>query len=136
MENLESGDHQLFLQVWDNINNPALAEIEFKVAASGDVVLTDVYNYPNPFQTETNFTFQAQGLTPDAEIQIRVYTISGRLIKKIDNLPRPLPGFNYYPWNGRDEDGDLLANGVYLYKIILKNAGKQKEIIEKLMILR
>jgi hypothetical protein len=136
MENLESGEHQLLLQVWDNINNPAVAEIAFKVAASSDVVLTDVYNYPNPFQTETNFTFQAQGLAPDAEIQIRVYTISGRLIKKIDNLPRPQQGFNYYPWNGRDEDGDLLANGVYLYKILLKNAGKQKEIIEKLLILR
>ena len=136
LENLTSGDHRLALQAWDNINNPGLNEIVFKVAASSEVILTDVYNYPNPFQGETNFTFQAQGLSTDAQIQIRVYTISGRLIKKLDNLTQPKPGFNYYPWNGRDEDGDELANGVYIYKIILKNAGKQKEILEKLVILK
>jgi flagellar hook assembly protein FlgD len=53
-----------------------------------------------------------------------------------DELSPPLAGFNYYHWDGRDNDGDILANGVYLYKIILKNGDEQKEKISKLVILR
>jgi hypothetical protein len=136
LENLESGEHHLLLQAWDNSNNPSREEIIYKITAEEGAVLTEVYNYPNPFSSETNFTFQVQGLSADAEVQIRIYTIQGRLIRRLDQLPRPLPGFNYYPWNGRDEDGDILANGVYLYKIILKNEGKQQEVIEKLVIIR
>jgi hypothetical protein len=136
LEDLISGEHRLSLQAWDNLNNPNLEEVSLRIASAEGLVLSDVYNYPNPFANETNFTFQAQGLDAGAEVSVKVYTVSGRLIRTIDALPEPRPGFNYYYWDGNDEDGDPLANGVYLYKIILKSGDKQREVIEKLVVLK
>ncbi len=71
-----------------------------------------------------------------AEILIKIYTISGRLIKTIEGNLVNGDGFNKIHWDGRDEDGDEIANGVYPYKLILKNGNESKEKIEKLVVLR
>ena len=55
---------------------------------------------------------------PNAEVEIKIYTLAGRLIRKIEMEPTEvLAGFNMVPWDGLDADGDRPANGVYLYKI-------------------
>lgn len=137
LNDLESGDHHLKLEAWDNLNNPSIEEISFRVADSEGLVLRDVVNFPNPFKDETNFTFQLLGSDAGTELEIKIYTITGRLIKSFDNLAPPADGFNYdYPWDGRDDDGDNIANGVYIYKLIVRNESEQKEVIEKLVVLR
>ena len=137
LDNLEPGEHTLYFKAWDNLNNPADREIAFRIPDSDGLILRDVYNYPNPFKESTDFTFQAQGVEGITAVKIKIYTINGRLIRTLDDeLFPPQPGFNYYHWDGRDDDGDLLANGVYLYKIILHNGEDQKETISKLIILR
>ena len=103
---------------------------------SEGLVLKDVVNYPNPFSDQTNFTFQAHGTSFNTEVNIKIYTITGRLIRSMKNLIPPSDGFNYYIWDGRDDDGDIIANGVYLYKIIIKSETEQREAIEKLVILK
>jgi len=94
-----------------------------------------VYNYPNPFKGYTYFTFKLTQL-PD-ELQIYIYTIAGRLVKIITKNSSQLKyDFNTIYWDGRDEDGSLLANGVYLYKIIMKKGNKTDNVIQKLAIVR
>ena len=137
LDELESGDHHLKIEAWDNLNNPSTEEINFRVANTEGLLLTDVVNYPNPFNDETNFTFQLLGSDAGTEIEIKIYTITGRLIKSFDNLIPPSDGFNYdYLWDGRDDDGDLIANGVYIYKLVIRNESEQKEVIEKMVVLR
>jgi hypothetical protein len=136
LEDLSNGDHHLKLQAWDNLNNPTSSEISFQVVESAGLVLHNVVNYPNPFSDETNFTFKLLGAALDTDVKIKIYTVTGRLIRSIEHIAPPVDGFNYYPWDGRDDDGDLIANGVYLYKVIVKNAEEQKEVIEKLVVLR
>jgi hypothetical protein len=137
LDDLEAGDHHLNLEAWDNFNNPSVEEITFRVAESEGLVLRDVVNFPNPFQNETNFTFQLLGTDAGTEIEIKIYTITGRLIKTLNNLSPPDNGFNYdYPWDGRDDDGDIVANGVYIYKLIIRNENEQQEVIEKMVVLR
>jgi len=137
LDDLDAGDHQLKLEAWDNFNNPSVEEITFRVADSEGLVLRDVVNFPNPFQNETNFTFQLLGTDAGTEIEIKIYTITGRLIRTLNNLSPPDNGFNYdYPWDGRDDDGDIVANGVYIYKLIIRNENEQKEVIEKMVVLR
>jgi hypothetical protein len=137
LDYLEPGEHSLQFKVWDNLNNPADEEITFRIPKSDGLILSDVYNYPNPFSETTDFTFQTQGVDGISSVKIKIYTISGRLIRTLeDELSPPQVGFNYYHWDGRDNDGDILANGVYLYKIVLKSGEDQKEEISKLVILR
>ncbi|MGH7599507.1 MAG: type IX secretion system sortase PorU, partial [bacterium] len=116
---LAEGRHAVEIKAWDNLNNSNTATMEFIINPAGSefaIVKETVMNYPNPFRNRTTFTF-VMGLGPgDAEVRIKIFTLSGRLIRTLDDMGRN--GFNQIEWDGRDEDGDELANGVYLYKII------------------
>jgi len=97
--------------------------------------LMDVYNYPNPFARDTYFTFKLTQL-PD-ELKIRIFTVAGRLIKEISKKSFELNyDFNRIPWDGRDQDGDYLANGVYLYKMIMKKGNITQNVIQKLAVIK
>ena len=62
---------------------------------------------------------------------------TGRLIKEILLSPARLKyDLNKIYWDGRDNDGDLIGNGVYLYKIIMKADGKKQDITQKLAVVR
>jgi hypothetical protein len=97
--------------------------------------LMDVYNYPNPFARDTYFTFRLTQL-PD-ELKIRIFTVAGRLIKEISKKSSELNyDFNRIHWDGRDQDGDYLANGVYLYKMIMKKGNITQNVIQKLAVIK
>lgn len=101
----------------------------------GEPKLLDVYNYPNPFSKDTYFTFKLAQV-PD-ELKIRIFTVAGRLIKEIIKYPSDLKyDFNRVYWDGRDADGDQLANGVYFYKITMIKGDKKDNIVQKIAIVR
>lgn len=92
-----------------------------------------IYNYPNPFATDTWFTYELRGSTPPDEVKIKIFTIAGRLIKELYVPSTSMQiGLNKVYWDGRDEDGDEVGNGVYLYKLITKYKEKTKTSIEKI----
>ncbi|MBD3224906.1 MAG: type IX secretion system sortase PorU [Caldithrix sp.] len=133
LDQLDNGNHTLQLTAFDNLNNPATEEIYFRIAQSSGLVLRDVVNYPNPFSGSTRFTFQTN--KSGVDVQVKIYTLTGRLIQELYGFSEN--GFNSnIEWNGLDRDGNTLANGVYLYKLILKNGKEKEEKIEKLMIMR
>jgi len=106
------------------------------VVTGDDLVIRDVYNYPNPFTSNTTFTFQ-QNFNSALNVEVRVYTIAGRLIKIIseDNVNER---FVTIDWDGRDDDGDQLANGTYLYKLKVATTDGEysKSILGKLAVIR
>ncbi|MEI7812397.1 MAG: C25 family cysteine peptidase [Ignavibacteria bacterium] len=116
-----------------NITDSAGVTKTFEVI--NELKLLDLYNYPNPFKNDTYFTFKLTRI-PD-ELKIKIYTVAGRMIRDILVPDNELKyDFNKIHWNGRDEDGDLLANGTYIYKVISKKAGKTESFIQKLSIIR
>jgi hypothetical protein len=80
--------------------------------------LRDALAFPNPFDDElgTRFVFTLTGETP-ADVLVRVYTVSGRLVYET-RLPGLSPGHHEIPWDGLDEEGQKLANGIYFYKLV------------------
>ena len=90
--------------------------------------------YPNPMNEDGYFTFV---ITEDSDITITVYTLTGRKIKTIKQLNLPA-GYNQIYWNGKDADGDDIANNTYFYKIKAKQLTNNKitEKIGKLIILK
>jgi hypothetical protein len=103
----------------------------FNVYTENDI--SDVYNYPNPFTSSTHFTFILKGNDKPDEINLKIFTIAGRLIRDIKLTPTDvITNFNKIYWDGRDEDGDEIGNGVYLYKVIAKFPDKTKTITQKL----
>jgi hypothetical protein len=133
---LEEGDYKLLVKAWDVFNNLSTEESYFTVVNGNDLVIRDVYNYPNPFTTNTIFTFQ-KNLSENIDLRIKIYTVAGRLIKEIE-VTNVIGNFVTVGWDGRDNDGDQLANGTYLYKITIKTIDGvfSKSVLGKLAIIR
>ncbi len=84
-------------------------------------------------KNETVFMFTLAG-DMVYDCKIKIYTVSGKLIK---TLYSPVNiGYNQIFWDGRDDDGDEVANGVYFYKLIVEGMGKKETPIQKLVILK
>ncbi|PJA98513.1 MAG: hypothetical protein CO128_06885 [Ignavibacteriales bacterium CG_4_9_14_3_um_filter_30_11] len=134
--NLEPGDYKIKIKAWDVFNNFSSQENFFSVVSQNELLIRNVYNYPNPFASNTTFTFQ-QNLNTFLDIKIKIYTVAGRLIKNIEknNISDK---FVTVAWDGRDQDGDIIANGTYLYKIIVKtvDGAFNKSVLGKLAVIR
>ncbi len=134
---LPVGTHQLQLKVWDIQNNSATNTTEFIVAQSAELALNHVLNYPNPFSTRTKFMFEHNASCEQLNIIIQIFTISGKIVKTIHQSVFN-SGYRYdgIDWDGRDDYGDKLAKGVYIYKVSITDVNNKKaEKIEKLVIL-
>lgn len=116
---MEEGDYNLTVKAWDVFNNFSSESSFFTVVSDDQLVVRDVYNYPNPFNSSTTFTFQ-HNLNGMINAKVKIYTIAGRMIKGIESSAIDEKFVKIY-WDGRDEDGDILANGTYLYKIIVSS---------------
>jgi len=129
------GDHKIEITAWDVFNNPSQQISYFTVVNSEDVVLKDVVNYPNPFSSNTTFIFQ-HNISEPIDVMIKIYTIAGRLIKNIEDFSIT-DKYVKIDWDGRDEDGSQIANGTYLYKLIIKSVdGESKQnVLGKLSII-
>ena len=105
-------------------------------------VIRDVYPYPNPMNTHTTFAFRVKGGRNEAlrDFSLRIYTLSGRLVRQLEarHLDSPLRvGWNTLRWNGRDEDGDRVATGVYLYRVRIEGAETTfRGDVEKISVIR
>jgi hypothetical protein len=138
MPTLSAGKHKLEVKAWDVNNNSSSASIEFIVQEKKIPQLDNVYNYPNPFSTNTEFMFEHNQSCSFLDAQIQVFTVSGKLVKTI-NKTLETKGFRVdgIGWNGMDEFGDPLAKGVYVYRLKIKNdLGETAEKLEKLVILK
>jgi len=136
MSDLADGNYTVVVKAWDIRNNASQAQTDFVVSSSEELEMANVVNYPNPFAHSTTFTFQRNSEDP-IDVEVRIYTIAGRLIQELDSYG-VTDRFVQIPWDGRDHDGDPIANGVYLYKMISKTEDRQmsKEEIGKLVIMR
>jgi hypothetical protein len=135
LPDLSEGKYTLRVKAWDIQNNSSEAETYFEVSAADDLTMLNVVNYPNPFSNSTNFTFQRNGIDP-IDVEIKIFSIAGRLIGKM-NVQNISDRSVRIPWDGRDNDGAGLANGIYLYKLIARSQNGQhtSETIGKLAIL-
>ena len=120
MPTLEPGPHKLYLKAWDILNNSSEEVTEFVVASAEEGFIENVYNYPNPFSTNTQFMFDHDLTSANIDIVVNIYTISGKLVKSIvDNRFTSGTRLDDINWDGRDDYGNKLAKGIYLYKINL-----------------
>ena len=120
------------LKVWDNANNPSESEIKLDIISSDIFELRNVYNFPNPFVDKTQFTFE---ITQPAEIAIDIFTLSGLKINSIYSMYFN-EGYGNIEWDGKDQYGQTLSNGVYLYKINAKNDNQETHFIGRIAIIK
>jgi hypothetical protein len=136
LRDLSEGKHTIRIKAWDIYNNSSEAETYFEVSAADDLTMLNVVNYPNPFSNSTIFTFQRNVIDP-INVEVKIFSIAGRLIGKM-SVQNITDRSVKIPWDGRDNDGASLANGIYLYKLIARSQNGQhtSETIGKLAVVR
>lgn len=133
--NLPDGTYSLKVQAADMSGNPAGEEayvVDFRVVNKN--MVTNFYPYPNPFSTQMRFVFTLTGNDIPDEVHIKIMTADGRVVKHVhqDELGPMHIGNNIsqWSWDGTDQFGDRLANGVYFYQVTVRKDGKKLEHFE------
>ncbi len=140
LRDISPGLHTLSLKAWDVYNNSSTSEIQFVVHDQDqELVISNVLNYPNPFINYTEFWFNHNS-SSDLSVSIQILTISGKLVKTINgyiNTSNSSSLSRDLSWDARDDFGDKVAKGVYIYKLTVRSdqIGKQVSKTEKLVIL-
>lgn len=131
-QNLADGKYTLQVMGRDAVGNTSGTssyKIEFEVINKSTV--TSVMNYPNPFSTSTRFVFTLTGAKEPDVFTIQILTVTGKVVREITKAElgniRIGRNISDYAWDGTDEFGDRLANGVYLYRVIMKIDGENIE---------
>ena len=127
-EGLEDGVYTLIVIASDKSGNES-GDINYRInfEVINESSITEILNYPNPFSTRTHFVFTLTGSEIPDYFKIEIMTINGTVVKEIfkEDLGDLRIGRNVtdYYWDGRDNFGDQLANGIYLYRVITRNNG-------------
>jgi hypothetical protein len=128
----EDGSYELIVSAVDKSGNSAgqkAYNVSFKII--NKPMISNMFNYPNPFTTSTSFVFTLTGSEVPQNLRIQILTITGKIIKEItkEELGAVKIGRNItdYKWDGTDQYGQKLANGVYLYRVITNLNGKSLE---------
>lgn len=127
------GIYTLSLQGADQTGNSAgRLQYEIRFEVINQQTISNVLPYPNPFSTQTRFVYTLTG-APPTKFGLQIMTVSGRIVKEIDQAEfgelRVGTHQSDYVWDGRDNYGDQLANGVYLYRVIAEDeAGENLEM--------
>ncbi len=123
LPNLTPGPHSIVVSAADNYaqgvlgrQNRSTATIDFEVLATGGAFdVGRVYNFPNPFKTASGTTFVLTGLSEPARVQVKIYSVSGSLVRALD--VESSAGQAQIFWDGTDAYGDQVSNGAYLYLV-------------------
>jgi hypothetical protein len=134
---LEPGPHSLRIKAWDVLNNSSEYILDFTVVNDDELVISHVLNYPNPFTTKTQFWFEHNKPGQELLVRIHIYSLSGKLVKTIEKAINSDGNRSCEAeWDGRDEFGDRVGRGVYLYRLQVTGPGlKTRTVTEKLVVL-
>lgn len=134
LTDIQPGAHKISIKAWDTQNNPNETSIRLTFFGAGDFRVYDLFNFPNPMSDDTEITYM---LSHDADVKVGIYSLAGRKLYST-NVGYQGQGFNTLPWDGRDDFGNRLANGVYIIVVEARNDefDDPSQILQKVVIAR
>lgn len=137
-EELGPGKHSVRLKVWDVYNNAAESYTEFIVADKEGISIEHLLNYPNPFNKFTTFHFDHNKAGQNLVLSLTIYTVSGKVVKSLSTTIMNADAHSAdLSWDGLDDFGDPIGQGVYMYVLEAKaEDGSTEKQTQKLYILK
>lgn len=124
--------YELIVKAKDRSGNPT-SHVDYSVRFQvvNKPMISNVFNYPNPFTSSTAFVFTITGSEVPQNVRIQIMTVTGKIVKEITkqelgplNIGRNI---TEYKWDGTDQYGQQLGNGIYLYRVITNHNGTSLE---------
>jgi hypothetical protein len=138
LRNLSPGKHSIKVKAWDVLNNSNTATVDFVVSDGNASDISRVLNYPNPFTDYTEFWFEHNHPGELLYVTVNIYSISGKAVRSIRKsfVSEGSQVREKVTWDGRDEYGNKIGRGTYIYQIHYKTAsGNTAQKMQKLVIL-
>lgn len=119
-----------------NLSGAAPFEIAFNVSHANTVALSSPY--PNPFHDRTIFEINVAGETVPYEVSLILFNTRGAVVRDFDNesFQQLHFGKNIFTWEGLDDNGSPVPNGMYIYKFVVKSQEGTTERIGKIVLVR
>ncbi|MGX9987093.1 type IX secretion system sortase PorU [Soonwooa purpurea] len=147
--NLKPGEHQLTFKVWDINNNSTTSTLNFVVKdeSQQQLIINRPLNWPNPFTNKTYVQFE-HNCDDILDVNVQIFTITGKLVRTLSNSITAEPFLEGYrtprqaiEWDGKDDFGDTVAKGTYIFKIFAKSQNQDKckgsaTAVEKMVLLK
>ncbi len=132
---LSPGWHSIKIKAWDVFNNSGEYVLELMVAKDEVLTISHVLNYPNPFTTKTSFWFEHNQPGENLQVHIRIYTVAGKLVKTIQETINTDGNRSFgVEWDGKDEYGEKLGRGLYIYQLVVLHKQKKAATFGKMML--
>lgn len=132
---LSEGVHTIRIKAWDVANNSSEVVLTFTVVKQEKLSITNVRNFPNPFNVTTTFAFEHNQPATDLDVTINIYNNGGALVRQIKKVVNTGGTRNcQINWSGDSQSGAKLAKGVYIYKIIVVAGGAKTENAQQLIV--
>ncbi len=132
----EDGMYELIVSGKDKLNNTigkTAYRIQFEVI--NKAMISNLLNYPNPFTSATQFVFTLTGSQIPSNLKIQVLTVTGKVVREItkQELGPIHIGLNRtdFRWDGTDQYGQALGNGVYLYRVVANLNGSAMDKFDR-----
>ncbi|NKB67523.1 MAG: hypothetical protein GKR89_10710 [Candidatus Latescibacteria bacterium] len=127
---LELGAHELEIQLLEGEEEIGRRDLRFELQ---DVLTVgQPLVYPHPVTDSGAFTYV---LSHPASVVVEIYSISGWLVRRLEGGGQGA-GFGQVDWDGRDQQGRLVANGTYLYRLLASSGQQRVEIRRPLSLMR
>ncbi|MTI32594.1 type IX secretion system sortase PorU [Xanthovirga aplysinae] len=122
LNGLEEGHHEINVKARDIHGNSTEGNIEFIVVKEGELLIKNLYNFPNPFSKETKFTFEHNMAGKDLNVKIEIFGMNGTKVTSIEQTIFQSPAnVKEISWNGHRQSGGKVNRGIYIYKISVTN---------------
>lgn len=94
--------------------------LDFVVTESEEMLMEQLYNFPNPFFDLTWFNIEHNRPDSNLRLVLSIYNISGEVVRVIDQQVDS-PGYRLEPveWDGTSSGGAALGGGIYIYRATL-----------------
>lgn len=136
LSSLNEGEHTLTLKAWNIFNFSSSETITFNVISKNQETYANLKNFPNPFQTKTNFYLEHNQNKKIKSAEIQIFNTAGMMVKTI-KINNPSNGYSIGPieWDGTNDGGQKLQKGIYIYRMLLnKEDDKEYTNAQKLVI--
>jgi hypothetical protein len=121
LSQLPDGEHTISIRAWDVFNNSSVLTLRFHTATTKEVAITKLRCIPNPVSGNASFRADLNGPTQGAQLQITLFGIGGQLIRTfIKTINEPDLRSVFIEWDGKDERGNILGRGIYVYVMKIK----------------
>ena len=137
LPSLAEGNHIIELKAWDVFNNSSTVRVDFVVIAQKHIEIEKCNNFPNPFSQSTLFSVQINGPTSGALLQLEIFTIDGKPLKKFsETINQAGLRSIQVKWDGKDERGNKPQPGIYFARLFFKTKfGAISTKVQKLILL-